>query len=91
MLGNVIGIEENVVQLKLKVDLEKVQNLINMYVVFEEETRLLVGEIIDIKDGIAFINLLGEFINEKFVFGVVKKPAFGSNVKLVSKEKVIDW
>lgn len=88
MLGNVIGIEENVVQLKLKVDLEKVQNLINMYVVFEEETKLIVGEIIDIKDGIAYINLLGEFINEKFVFGVVKKPSFGSSVKLVSKEKI---
>ena len=88
MLGNVIGIEENVVQLKLKVDLEKVQNLINMYVVFEEQARLIVGEIIDIKDGIAYINLLGEFINEKFVFGVVKKPSFGSSVKLVSKEKI---
>jgi len=73
MLGNVIGIEENVVLLKLKIELDKIQSLINMYVVFEEGKRLIVGEIIDIKESIAYINLLGEFVNEKFVFGVIKK------------------
>ena len=88
MLGNVIGIEENIVLLNLKIELDKIQSLINMYVVFEEGKRLIVGEIIDIKEGIAYVNLLGEFVNEKFVFGVIKKPSFGSIVKLVSKEKI---
>lgn len=88
MLGTITGIEENLILLKLNVELDKIQNLINMYVVFEDEQKLIVGEIIDIKDGIASVNLLGEFINEKFVFGVIRKPSFGSTVKLISKEKI---
>ena len=88
MLGNIIGIEENVVLLKVNIELDKIQNLINMYVVFEEEKKLIVGEIADIKESIAYVNLVGEFINEKFVFGVIRMPAFGAVPKLVSKEKI---
>lgn len=88
MLGNIVGVEENLILLKLKIELDKIQNLINMYVVFEDETRLIVGEVIDVKEDIAYVNLLGEFIDEKFVFGVVRKPSFSSVAKLVSKEKI---
>ena len=88
MLGNIIGIEENTVLLKLNIEIEKFENLINIHVVMEDEKRRIVGEITDIKNGIAYINLLGEIINNKFVFGVIVKPSFSSSVKLISKEKI---
>ena len=88
MLGNIVGIEEETVLLKLSIDLTTFQSLINMYVVMEDSGKMLVGEIIDIKNGIAYINLVGEIVNNEFVFGVIKKPSFGANVKLISKEKI---
>ena len=88
MLGTIIGIEENQVLLKLAIDVENFNNLINIHVVMEEGNRKIVGEIINIKEGIAYINLLGEIINNNFVFGVIVKPAFSSAVKLISKEKI---
>ena len=88
MLGNIIGIVENEVQLKLAIDVSQFENLINIHVIMEDGERKLVGEIIDIKDGIAYINLLGEIVNDKFVFGVIVKPSFSSTVKLISKEKI---
>ncbi len=88
MLGNIIGIVENEILLKLAIDIGKFENLINIHVIMEDGNRKLVGEIIDIKDGIAHINLLGEIINDKFVFGVIVKPSFSSTVKLISKEKI---
>ena len=88
MLGNIIAIEENIVSIKLNIDLSKFQSLINLHVVLQESDRTVVGEIIDIKDGIAYINLLGEFINNKFVYGIIKKPGFSATVKLVSREKI---
>ena len=88
MLGTIIGIEENQVLLKLAIDVENFNNLINIHVVMEEGNRKIVGEIINIKEGIAYINLLGEIININFVFGVIVKPAFSSTVKLISKEKI---
>ena len=88
MLGNIIGIDENEVLLKLAVDVSKMQNLISNHVIMEDNERQCIGEITDIKDGLAYINLLGEIVDGKFVFGVIKKPSFGSVVKIVSKEKV---
>lgn len=88
MLGNIIGINDNQVQLKLTIDVSKLQNLISTHVIMEDSERQCIGEIVDIKDGIAYINLLGELKDDKFVFGVISKPSFGALVKIVSKEKV---
>lgn len=88
MIGKIVGIEENIVTLKLTIDLDTVPALLNLYVVMEDEDKTCVGEIIDIKDGFAYINLVGELINEKFVFGVIRKPTFAAKTKLISKEKI---
>lgn len=88
MLGNIVGINDNQVLLKLTIDVSKIQNLISTHVIMEDQEKQCIGEITDIKDGIAYINLLGEIKDEKFVFGVINKPSFGALVKIVSKEKV---
>ena len=88
MLGNIIGIEENTVLLKLNIELDKFENLINIHVIMEDEKRKIIGEIVDIRSGIAYINLLGEIIDNKFVFGVIVKPSFSSSVRLISKERI---
>ncbi len=88
MLGKIIGIEENTVLVSVEIDLSKYQSLINLYVVMEEQDKKVVGEITNIKDNIAYVNLLGEYINDKFVFGVITSPAFSSTVKLISKERI---
>ena len=88
MLGTIIGIEENIVKIKLNIALDKVQNLINLYVVMEENENRFIGEIVGISEGIASASLVGELINDKFVSGTVRKPSFASVVKLISKEKI---
>lgn len=88
MLGHIVGIIDEQILLKLAIDITKFENLVNVYVIIEDNNKKIIGEIIDIKDGIAYINLLGELINDKFVFGVMTKPSFSSTVKLISKEKV---
>lgn len=88
MLGTIIGIENNIILLEVNMNLTKVQNLINLHVVMEEEEHRVVGEITDIIDGVAHINMLGEIIANRFVFGVIHKPSFGATVKLISKERV---
>ena len=87
MLGNIIATDGNKIIVKLNVDLDKIHNLINLYVIMEDDEKKFVGEIIDIKDGNAIIALLGELLDNKFVFGIMSKPAFSASVKLISKEK----
>ena len=59
MLGKIIGIEEDTVLVKLNIDLDKFQNLVNLHVVMEDADKIMVEEITDIKDGIAYVNLFG--------------------------------
>jgi len=88
MLGKIVGIQENTVFLKLNVNLNEMQSIINLYVLLEDKERKLIGEIVDIKTDIANISLVGEFIDDKFLFGVSKKPSFSATSKLISKEKM---
>lgn len=88
MLGKIIGIQDNIVLLRLSVNLSEMQSIINLYVLLEDSHRKIIGEIIDIKENIAYINLVGEFNNDNFLFGVSKKPSFSATSKLISKEKI---
>ncbi len=88
MLGKIISIEDNTVFVKLDVDVNKIENLISLHVFMNDGKRCLVGEITDIKEGIAYINLLGEMIHDKFVFGVIRKPSFRSKITLVEKDEI---
>src|SRR5574344_2066037 len=88
MLGKIIGLEENQVLVELNIDLNQFQNIVNMYVCLEDTGHTCIGEIVDIAQNIAYVNLIGEIKNDKFVFGLINKPAFNASVKLVSKEKV---
>ena len=88
MLGNIVGIDENIVLINLNIDLTRISNLINLMVIMESEEKKIIGEIINIKNNIAYVNLLGELKNDKFVYGIINKPSFSSTVKLISKEKI---
>ena len=88
MLGKIIAIEENTVIVSLDIDLDKFESLISHHVLMKDDKRSIVGEIVDIKDNNAYINLLGEIIKDNFVFGVIRKPSFASKVTLISPNKI---
>ena len=90
MLGKIIGIENNVLQFSLNINLEEMDNIINHYVSIEDSEKRIIGEISDIKNNVAYINLLGEYHDNKFIFGISTKPSFNARVNLVSKEDVIN-
>ena len=57
-------------------------NYINNFLLFKD-TRLIVGEIIEIKDDLV-INLIGEIINNNFISGINNKPSLKATVSLVN-------
>lgn len=88
MLGRIIGIEDSVVELELNVELDRIQNLNNLYVVMEDANNSVIGEIVSINDNIARVNMVGEIVDGKFVFGVIKGISFSARTKLLPKDKV---
>lgn len=88
MLGKIIAIEENIVQIKLNPQLTNIGNITNSFIAFENNENNIIGEAINIKDNILYVNLIGQVKNNVFLTGISKKPSLESSVKIVSKEKV---
>ena len=88
MLGKIISVEENEAKIKLNINLEEIPNLINLYVIMEDNANKIIGEITDIIGDVAKVNLLGKIDGDKFEYGIINKPSFSSTIKLVSKEKM---
>ena len=88
MLGTIIAVEENIVYVKLNPQVTNIGNIANSFVVFESSAGNIVGEVINVKENILHINLVGQIKDNVFITGISKKPSLDSAVKVISKEKI---
>lgn len=88
MLGNIIDIENNIVTIKLAIDITTQANLINVHVIFEDGDKKIVGEIINIGIDTAKISIVGEIEGNVFLPGFTKKPSFKSNVRIIVMDEL---
>ena len=87
MFGKILDIEDMYVTLQNashKLD----ANYLNYHVVFPENNRSVVGEIISMNENIIKVFLVGEIRNNEFKSGVLKKPNFNCVPRLVYKSEV---
>ena len=83
MIGKVIDIIDDIVEIKLAIDVSNQSNLVNVHVVFEEANQKIVGEIISMSLEKMKIRILGEIIEDNFLPGTDKKPSFKAKVRIV--------
>lgn len=88
MLGNIIDIENNIVTIKLAIDITTQANLINVHVIFEDGDKKIVGEIVNIGIDTAKISIVGEIEGNSFLPGFTKKPSFKSNVRIIVMDEL---
>ncbi len=84
MLGKISEIIDNQVFLRLTIDINNQSNLVNIHVVFEDGTKKIVGEIVNVNQKQMIINIVGEIKNNQFFPGFSSKPSFKSNVRMIS-------
>ncbi len=87
MFGRIIEIKDNYVLVE-NTSGETETNVLNYHVVFTNNNRKTVGEIVAITQGAIEILLVGDIINDRFIAGVIKKPSFKSSCRLVYKSEV---
>ena len=72
MFGRILEIKDNIVVLEN--NSKKIEtNYLNLHVVFPDDKRKVVGEIIGMNEEEIRILLVGEIVNDKFYSGVIKK------------------
>jgi len=88
MIGKIYSIDENHVFVDLAIDISSQDNLINVHVVFENGDVKIVGEIQKIDKTIAKIGIVGEIVDNRFIPGINKKPAFKSKLRIINLEEL---
>lgn len=88
MIGKISYIEENNVKLDLTVDLATIKDYVNFHVIFEDAKSKIVGEIQAIDKTTVSIALIGEIINNIFQPGVIRKPSYGAEGRIITKPEI---
>jgi ABC-type dipeptide/oligopeptide/nickel transport system ATPase component len=87
MLEEIIYINDNVAKIKIKSEALS-KDLMNMHLVFDDGERQILSEIGEIDQNIVTVQFLGEFKDNSFVPGIIKKPKLNANVRLISDEEL---
>ncbi len=87
MLGKIISIIDSEVKVSLTINIYNVLNIIGKNVVFESDKKI-VGEINSISNNIMEVHLVGEIIDNNFIYGAVVKPSFNSICRLIKEEEL---
>ncbi len=88
MFERIVYISNNMAHVKIKEGANVATNLMNLHIIFEDNTRKVLGEVEDIDENIIKVRFLGEFTNNRFIGGVISKPTLNSNIRIITPEEV---
>ena len=89
MLGKIEEIIDNSVKIRLSIDINEQPNLVNLHVIFEDDSKKkVVAEIVNVNQTIMFANVVGEIIDGNFTPGSSTKPSFKSKVRLITMDEL---
>ena len=87
MIGKVLEVDNEMIIVVLDEGVNQ-NNLVNQYLIINSANKLIVGEVINIKGNKINAKLIGEIIDNDFVFGVINRPNVESKVYLMAKDKI---
>ncbi len=86
MFKEITSISKNYALVKLSGNVN--EDILNFNVIFEEPNKKILGEIEEIIDDKVKITFLGEFIDNKFYSGIIRKPSLASVVRLINQDEL---
>ena len=88
MFGKIKYITEGEAHVESLVQPGQDVDLMNNNVVFEAENQRILGEVEEVNNDIIKIRFLGEFIGDRYVSGVIRKPVLSSNIRQINDEEL---
>ncbi len=64
------------------------EDLLNYNVIFEEENKKILGEVEEVNGHDISITFLGEFVNGRFLSGIIRKPSFNAKVRMINQDEL---
>ena len=73
-----------------KIDSVINDDLLNLNVVFEEDNKKILGEIEEISNNEVKINFLGEFHDNKYYDGIIRKPSTKARIRIINNQELAE-
>ena len=86
MFGKIVYISNSMAKVEITGELNT--SLMNMHVVLEDGNRKILASVEDVDGNVIEVDFLGEFIDNKFVSGVIRKPSLNSTTRIVNSEEL---
>ena len=86
--GKIKFISGNVAHVEQLASAEELGDLMNVHVVFEAPEQRILGEVEEVTDEVIKIRFLGEFTNNRYVSGVIRKPVLSSTIRTITDDEL---
>ena len=88
MLGKIKTISKNGAVVEVDTTTTAAKDLINLHVIFEDESKKILGEIESILEDTVKISFLGELTENDFIGGLIKKPSLDAKVRIINEQEL---
>ena len=86
MFERILSITKNYAIVKVSNNVNN--DILNYNVILEETNKKILGEIDEVVNGDAKISFLGEFVDNKFFSGIIRRPTFNSRVRIINQQEL---
>ena len=73
---------------KLKEGVDVTQNLMNMHLIFEDDTKKVLGEVDDLDGDTLKAHFLGEIEGNRLIGGTIRKPTMDATVRVIDHSEI---
>mgnify|MGYP003294646353 CR=1 FL=1 len=86
MFEKILSITKNYAIVKVSNNLNN--DILNYNVILEGNNQKVLGEVEEIINNEAKISFLGEYINNKFFNGILRRPTLSSNIRIINQQEL---
>ena len=90
MFGKILYLSDNKCFIENKGNEFLNGDLLNIHLIFENGESKVLGEITEVREKDIEINFLGEFVNGHYRAGVLRKPSFNSNIRIINQGELLE-
>ena len=88
MFDKIVYISDHSATIKLKEGENVTINLMNLHLVFEDDTKKVLGEVDDLDKDLVKARFLGEIVDGKLIGGTIRKPSLDAKIRVIKPEEI---
>ena len=88
MFDKIIYISDESCKVKLKDNAEITVNLMNLHIIFEDDTKTVLAEVDDMDDTSLKARFLGEIVGDKLIGGTIRKPSLNASIRVIDRSEI---